>query len=61
VTTREKNLVKEAVARTRFELRDRVAAPGTQDAHWVGPDRITRADAHEIRDYVRERLSKAVA
>lgn len=57
MTKREMNLVKEAIARTRYELGNRKAAPGSQDSHWAGPDRINSADAHEIRDYVRERLS----
>jgi hypothetical protein len=53
LTGRELNLVREAVARTRYELDDRKTAPGNQDTQRQGPDRISLEDAHEIRGYVR--------
>jgi hypothetical protein len=53
-TEREKNLIREAVARTRHELGDRAAAPGGQDWQRVpGPGTVTAQEGREIRDYVR--------
>jgi hypothetical protein len=52
-TEREINLVREAVARTRYELGDRAAAPGSQDWQRQGQYKVTPEEGREIRDYVR--------
>jgi hypothetical protein len=54
MTNREWNLVKEAIARTRYELGNRVA-PGPQDG-WRNNhdgDGVTPSDATLIRQYSR--------
>lgn len=58
MTTREWNLVKEAVARTRCELDDRVP-PGPQDA-WRNNFRdegVKLNEATQIRTYIRAAIS----
>lgn len=58
MTHHEKKLVKEAIARTRYELGDRKSSPGMQDWCRQGPGRVTPDEARWIRDAVRDRVGK---
>ena len=53
---REMNLIREAVTQTRYEAGLKAAPPGP-DSFRMGPDKVTTAEAREIREYVRAALS----
>ena len=52
---RERNLVREAVTRARYEAGLKNAPPGP-DSFRQGPDKVTKDEAREIREYVRASL-----